>query len=61
MTGRYDIEREAVLDKLNQILEAELAGVARYTHYSMMIFGYSRIPIVSWFRGQAGESLAASG
>ncbi len=39
-------------------MEAELTGVVRYTHYSLMIFGYGRIPIVSWMRGQATESLA---
>jgi bacterioferritin len=42
---------------LNRILEQELAGVVRYTHYSLMVFGHSRIPIVSWFRDQAAESL----
>ncbi|MDX2127581.1 MAG: ferritin-like domain-containing protein [Chloroherpetonaceae bacterium] len=42
---------------LNKILEAELAGVVRYTHYSFMIYGYNRIPIVSWLRTQASESL----
>jgi bacterioferritin len=55
---------EATLDKdrafalLNRILEAELAGVVRYTHYSFMVFGYNRIPIVSWLREQATESMA---
>jgi bacterioferritin len=38
-------------------LEAELAGVVRYTHYSLLVFGYGRIPIVSWLREQADESL----
>jgi bacterioferritin len=38
-------------------LELELAGVVRYTHYSLMVFGYNRIPIVSWLRGQSAESL----
>jgi bacterioferritin len=52
------INNEQVIDQLNRILECELAGVVRYTHYSMMIFGYSRIPIVSWFRDEATESLA---
>ena len=52
------INNEQVIDQLNRILECELAGVVRYTHYSMMIFGYSRIPIVAWFRGEATESLA---
>ena len=43
---------------LDQILEMELAGVVRYTHYSFMIYGHSRIPIVSWLRGEAAKSLA---
>jgi len=49
--------KEAVLEHLNKILELELAGVVRYTHYSLMVFGYNRIPIVSWMREQADESL----
>lgn len=46
-----------VLKALNTILEMELAGVVRYTHYALMIYGYNRIPIVSWLRSQATESL----
>lgn len=46
-----------VISALNTILEMELAGVVRYTHYALMIYGYNRIPIVSWLRGQATESL----
>jgi bacterioferritin len=42
---------------LNEILEQELAGVVRYTHYSFLVFGHTRIPIVSWLREQANESL----
>ena len=38
------IHREDMIKKLDQILQHELAGVVRYTHYSFMIFGYSRIP-----------------
>ena len=52
------IDTDAVVSVLNNILEAELAGVVRYTHYSLMVFGYNRIPIVSWMRNQATESLA---
>lgn len=48
---------EKIIEKLNQILEFELAGVVRYTHYSLMVFGYNRIPIVKWLRDQATESL----
>jgi bacterioferritin len=43
---------------LNCIMELELAGVVKYTHYSLMVFGYNRIPIVSWLKGNATESLA---
>jgi len=50
-------QRDEVLNLLNRILEQELAGVVRYTHYSFMVFGPSRIPIVSWFRSQAAEAL----
>ena len=39
-----EIDNEEVIEVLNKILEAELAGVVRYTHYSLMVFGYGRIP-----------------
>ena len=51
------VDSDNVIRVLNRILEAELAGVVRYTHYSFLIFGYSRIPVVEWFRSQAAESL----
>jgi bacterioferritin len=47
-----------VIDGLNRILELELAGVVRYMHYSFMIFGHNRIPIVAWLRDQSNESNA---
>jgi bacterioferritin len=49
---------DKIVGILNRILEAELAGVVRYTHYSLLVFGFGRIPIVSWLRGQANEALA---
>jgi bacterioferritin len=52
-----EIDKEKVVEVLNQILESELAGVVRYTHYSFLVFGFGRIPIVSWLREQADESL----
>lgn len=55
------INTEKVITILNKILEAELAGVVRYMHYSLMIFGYNRIPIVSWLRSQADESMLHAG
>ena len=51
------IDQEQVVGVLNRLLEAELAGVVRYTHYSFLVFGFGRIPIVDWLRGQANESL----
>ncbi|WP_233806977.1 ferritin-like domain-containing protein [Paraburkholderia sp. HP33-1] len=53
-----EIEKEKVVEVLNRILESELAGVIRYTHYSFLVFGFGRIPIVAWLRQQADESLA---
>jgi bacterioferritin len=53
-----NLDREKVVDLLNRILEDELAGVVRYTHYSFLVFGHNRIPIVSWLREQANEALA---
>lgn len=49
--------KEKVIEILNHIIEHELAGVVKYTHYSLMIFGHHRIPIVKWLREQSAESL----
>ena len=51
------MDKGKVVGLLNRILEEELAGVVRYTHYSLMVFGYNRIPIVSWLRSQAAEGM----
>ena len=51
-------DTQKIVAVLNRILELELAGVVRYMHYSFMIFGHHRIPIVAWLRGQATESTA---
>jgi len=50
-------ENKGAIDVLNRILELELAGVVRYTHYALMVFGYNRIPIVSWLKSDGDESL----
>jgi bacterioferritin len=50
-------ENGAAVALLNEILETELAGVVRYTHYALMVFGHSRIPIVSWLRSEATTCL----
>ena len=51
------INQEAVNPVLNDILKAELAGVVRYTHYSLVITGPNRLPLVAFMRAQASESL----
>lgn len=51
------VDEERVISILNRILEAELSGVVRYTHYSLMISGPHRIPLVEFMKAQATESL----
>ena len=53
-----DTQKQTAINALNTIMELELAGVVRYTHYSLMVYGYNRIPIVSWMKGNASEGLA---
>src|SRR5438874_4938224 len=57
MAGQ-ELDKAAAVSLLNEILETELAGVVRYTHYSLMVFGHNRIPIVSWLRNEANTCLA---
>ena len=52
-----ELDLQAAINTLNAILEAELAGVVRYTHYSLMVTGPNRIPIVAFLKAQASESL----
>ena len=51
------MDKDKVLETLNGILELELAGIVRYTHYSFMIFGHARIPIIAWMRTEAAEAM----
>jgi bacterioferritin len=53
-----NIKNQVAIDALNRIMELELAGVVKYTHYSLMVYGYNRIPIVSWLKDNASEGLA---
>jgi bacterioferritin len=52
-----ELNLSATIHLLNAILEFELAGVVRYTHYSLMITGPNRLPLVTFFKAQATESL----
>lgn len=51
-------DKKCAASVLNRIMELELAGVVRYTHYSLMVYGYNRLPIVAWLKENAAESLA---
>jgi len=51
------MNKEQAIDKLTEIFDLELSGVIRYTHYSLMIFGHNRLPLVEFFKAQASESL----
>jgi bacterioferritin len=52
-----ELDHQKTIDILNAIMEFELAGVVRYTHYSLMVTGPNRLPIVAFFKAQASESL----
>ena len=51
------MDKKAIIDKLSHIFTLELSGVIRYTHYSLMIVGYNRLPLIDFFKSQASESL----
>ena len=51
------LDTEHTVSVLNRILEQELAGVVRYTHYALMVTGPNRIPLVEFMKQQAVESL----
>lgn len=50
-------QNDEVLNLLGKIYQEEMAGITRYLHYSFMIMGHNRIPIQSWFRSNASESM----
>ncbi len=52
-----ELDQEKTINILRSLMEFELAGVVRYTHYSLMVTGPNRIPIVDFFKAQATESL----
>ena len=52
-----ELDEKKTQELLVTIMEWELAGVVRYTRYSLMVTGPNRIPIVQFFKAQATESL----
>ncbi len=55
MNDLIDVSRTVAV--LNEIVKVELSGVVRYTHYSLVITGPNRIPLVTFMQAQASESL----
>ena len=51
------LDTDATVHTLNKIMQYELAGVVRYTHYALMVRGPFRAPIVQFMQAQAAESL----
>ena len=52
-----NLDKTKAIELLNKIMELELAGVVRYSHYSLMVYGYNRLPIIGWLSAQADEGL----
>ena len=57
MKRQNPMKNKIIISSLNNILELELAGVVKYTHYAFMVQGPYRLTIVQWLRAQAQESL----
>ncbi len=52
-----EIDQQKTFDLLQSIMEYELAGVIRYTYYSLVVTGSNRTAIVNFIKEQAEESL----
>lgn len=52
-----DLDLPATTAVFTRVVEYELAGVVRFTHYALMVAGPNRIPIVAFLKQQANESL----
>ena len=51
------LNKEKTISILNEILEYELSGVVKYTHFALMITGPNRLILDKFFKAQATESL----
>ena len=52
-----NLNTERVIKVLNKIIQYELSGVVRYTHYALMVTGRDRLSLTQFFKDQASESL----
>ena len=51
------LDNDKTISILNDILEYELAGVVKYTHFALMVAGPNRLILDKFFKAQATESL----
>ena len=51
------LDNDETISILNDILEYELAGVVKYTHFALMVTGPNRLILDKFFKAQATESL----
>ena len=52
-----NLDVEKAIKVLNKIIQYELSGVVRYTHYALMVTGRDRLSLTQFFKDQASESL----
>ena len=52
-----NLDNEKTISLLNEILEYELSGVVKYTHFALMVAGPNRLMLDKFFKAQATESL----
>ena len=52
-----NLNTKKVIEVLNTIVQCELSGVVRSTHYALMITGRDRLTLTEYFKTQASESL----
>lgn len=51
------IDEKKVNDILDRVIQYELSGIVRFTHYALMVTGPNRLPIVEFLQKNASESL----
>ena len=52
-----ELDQNKTVELLNAIISFELAGVVRYTYYSLIAIGSKQTDLVDFFKEQASESL----
>jgi len=53
-----NLDTKKTITILNKIIQYELSGVVRYTHYALMVTGRDRLSLTQFFKDQATEALA---